>query len=107
MLARVKAAQPPRAPRPRVTRAGVPEAAAQLHVVGEPQGPRGEAPLRGRLPRPRQHRRVRPFAPPPTGGHLEQADGTAWMAFYCATMLSISLELASEDPAYEDIATKF
>jgi len=45
--------------------------------------------------------------PLPTGGHLEQADGTAWMAFYCATMLSIALELASEDAAYEDIATKF
>ena len=45
--------------------------------------------------------------PLPTGGHLEQADGTAWMAFYCATMLSMSLELASEDPAYEDVATKF
>ena len=38
----------------------------------------------------------------PTGGHLEQADGTAWMAFYCATMLSMALELASDDPAYED-----
>ncbi|MCR9247851.1 MAG: glucosidase [bacterium] len=45
--------------------------------------------------------------PLPTGGHLEQADGTAWMAFYCATMLSMALELACEDPAYEDIATKF
>src|SRR3989442_1417927 len=45
--------------------------------------------------------------PLPTGGRLEQADGTAWMAFYCATMLSIALELASEDAAYEDIATKF
>ncbi len=45
--------------------------------------------------------------PLPTGGHLEQADGTAWMAFYCATMLSMSLELATEDPAYEDVATKF
>ncbi|MDQ3995996.1 MAG: glucosidase, partial [Gemmatimonadota bacterium] len=45
--------------------------------------------------------------PLPTGGHLEQADGTAWMAFYCATMLSMALELASEDPAYEDIASKF
>ncbi|HEU4565245.1 MAG TPA: hypothetical protein VFS05_11370 [Gemmatimonadaceae bacterium] len=45
--------------------------------------------------------------PLPTGGHLEQADGTAWMAFYCATMLSIALELASEDPAYEDVASKF
>ncbi len=43
----------------------------------------------------------------PTGGHLEQADGTAWMAFYCATMLSMALELAREDPAYEDMATKF
>jgi Glycosyl hydrolase family 63 C-terminal domain len=45
--------------------------------------------------------------PLPTGGSLEQADGTAWMAFYCATMLSIALELARENPAYEDTASKF
>jgi hypothetical protein len=45
--------------------------------------------------------------PLPTGGHLEQADGTAWMAFYCGSMLFIALELASEDPAYEDVASKF
>jgi hypothetical protein len=45
--------------------------------------------------------------PLPSGGHLEQADGTAWMAFYCNTMLSMALELASEDPAYEDVASKF
>jgi len=45
--------------------------------------------------------------PLPTGGRLEQADGTAWMAFYCATMLSIALELASENPVYEDVASKF
>jgi hypothetical protein len=45
--------------------------------------------------------------PLPTGGHLEQADGTAWMAFFCGTMLSMSLELAREDPAYEDMASKF
>jgi hypothetical protein len=45
--------------------------------------------------------------PLPTGGHLEQADGTAWMAFYCATMLAMALELADGDPAYEDVATKF
>jgi hypothetical protein len=45
--------------------------------------------------------------PLPTGGHLEQADGTAWMAFYCSTMLSMALELASDDPAYEDLASKF
>jgi hypothetical protein len=43
----------------------------------------------------------------PAGGHLEQADGTAWMAFYCGTMLSIALELASGDAAYEDVASKF
>jgi hypothetical protein len=43
----------------------------------------------------------------PTGGHLEQADGTAWMAFYCTTMLAMALELAAEDPAYEDVASKF
>lgn len=45
--------------------------------------------------------------PVPMGGELEQADGTAWMAFYCTTMLAISLELAWKNPAYEDIASKF
>jgi Glycosyl hydrolase family 63 C-terminal domain len=45
--------------------------------------------------------------PLPTGGRLEQADGTAWMAFYCATMMSIALELARTEPAYEDMASKF
>ncbi len=45
--------------------------------------------------------------PLPTGGFLEQADGTAWMAFYCLTMLSIALELAAADQAYEDMASKF
>jgi hypothetical protein len=38
---------------------------------------------------------------------LEQADGTAWMASYCLTMLSMALELAREDPEYEDVASKF
>ncbi|HSC34518.1 MAG TPA: glucosidase, partial [Thermodesulfobacteriota bacterium] len=46
-------------------------------------------------------------APLPTGGHLEQADGTAWMAMYCLNMLAIALELARENPAYEDVASKF
>ncbi|HJQ98167.1 MAG TPA: hypothetical protein VJ826_07605 [Candidatus Polarisedimenticolaceae bacterium] len=45
--------------------------------------------------------------PLPTGGHLEQADGTAWMAFYAATMMSIALELSRENPATEDVASKF
>ena len=43
----------------------------------------------------------------PTGGHLEQADGTAWMALYCQTMLEIALILTDHDPAYEDIAFRF
>jgi Glycosyl hydrolase family 63 C-terminal domain len=45
--------------------------------------------------------------PLPGGGVLEQADGTAWMAFYCSTMLAMALELAVESPEYEDIASKF
>lgn len=45
--------------------------------------------------------------PLPGGGQLEQADGTAWMAFYCNTMLAMALELAAEDPAYDGIASKF
>jgi len=46
-------------------------------------------------------------APLPTGGFLEQADGTAWMALYCLNMLEMALELADRDPAVEDMAIKF
>ena len=46
-------------------------------------------------------------APLPTGGHLEQADGTAWMAFYCQCMLEIALILTEHDSVYEDIAFRF
>ena len=46
-------------------------------------------------------------APLPTGGHLEQSDGTSWMGMYCLNMLAIALELAREDSAYEDVASKF
>jgi hypothetical protein len=45
--------------------------------------------------------------PLPSGQHLEQADGTAWMAFFCNTMMVMALELAQDDPAYEDLASKF
>jgi hypothetical protein len=45
--------------------------------------------------------------PLPTGGSLQQADGTAWMGAYCLTMLSMALELAQARPAYEDMASKF
>jgi hypothetical protein len=46
-------------------------------------------------------------APLPTGGYLEQADGTAWMALYCQNMLEIASELAITDPDYVDMALKF
>ena len=46
-------------------------------------------------------------APLPTGGYLEQADGTAWMAFFAQTMFQIALELAEQAPAYEELAVKF
>ena len=45
--------------------------------------------------------------PLPDGQVLEQADGTAWMAFFCVTMLDIALELACHDMVYEDMASKF
>jgi Mannosylglycerate hydrolase MGH1-like glycoside hydrolase domain len=43
-------------------------------------------------------------APLPTGGHLEQADGTAWVALFCQNMLEIAFELAAHDPTYEELA---
>jgi hypothetical protein len=43
----------------------------------------------------------------PTGGHIDQSDGTSWMAMYCLNMLAIALELAKDNPVYEDIASKF
>ena len=46
-------------------------------------------------------------APLPTGGHLEQSDGTSWMAMYTLNLLAIAMELAEHDAAYEDVASKF
>ena len=46
-------------------------------------------------------------APLPTGGHIDQSDGTSWMGMYCLNMLAIALELAQHDPAYGDMASKF
>jgi len=45
--------------------------------------------------------------PLPTGGHIDQSDGTAWMAMYCLNLMRIALELASANSVYEDIASKF
>jgi len=46
-------------------------------------------------------------APLPTGGHIEQSDATSWMGMYCLNMLAIALELARDNVAYEDVASKF
>ena len=46
-------------------------------------------------------------APLPTGGHLEQADGTAWVALFCQNMLEIAFELAAHDPTYEELAGNY
>jgi hypothetical protein len=46
-------------------------------------------------------------APLPTGGFIQQADGTGWMAMYTLNLLALALELALEDPSYEDVASKF
>ena len=46
-------------------------------------------------------------APLPTGGHIEQSDGTAWVGMFCLNMLAMAQELARKDPAYEDVASKF
>lgn len=45
--------------------------------------------------------------PLPGGGHIDQSDATAWMAFYCVMMMKIALTLAEEEPVYQDSATKF
>ena len=45
--------------------------------------------------------------PLPTGGRLEQSDGTSWMAMYALNLLAIAMELAQDDPSYEDVASKF
>jgi hypothetical protein len=46
-------------------------------------------------------------APLPTGGHLEQADGTAWMALFSQNMLELAIELTKHDPSYEELVFKF
>jgi len=46
-------------------------------------------------------------SPLPTGGYLEQADGTAWVALYAQNMVEIAIEIAAQEPAYEELATNF
>ena len=67
----------------------------------------GQQHLPGRVSRPRQYRNLRPQRALPTGGTINQSDGTAWMAMYTLNLMRIALELALEDHVYEDIASKF
>ena len=91
-----------------VPRARLPEAAAELHVVGQPQGRRGQQRLRGRLPGPRQHRRVRPLGPaarrrPPRAVRRHVVDGHV-LPEHAGHRAGAR---ARTNPAYEDVATKF
>ena len=81
---------------------------AQFQLVGQSQGPLWTQRLRRRISRTGQYRRLRPQrAACPPAARLEQADGTAWMAFYCQNMLEMALILCEYDPMYEEIAFKF
>ena len=86
---------------------GVPEAAAELHLVAQPAGPRREQPVRRRLPRvwtTSARSTARTCRP---GFRLDQADGTAWMAYYSVAMLTLAVTLAEHDDVYEDMVVKF
>jgi len=77
-------------------------------LVGEPQGQLREKYLPGWISRPRQYRFVRsPARQLPTGGYINQSDGTSWMAMYSLNLMRIALELAGHNHVYEDIASKF
>ena len=98
----------PRRGRPRVPGARVRAAADQLHLVGQPQGPRRPQPLPGRLPRPRQHRHLRPLGAAARRRHARAGrrhgvDG-ALLPVDAADRAS---SWRAHDPAYADMALKF
>ena len=64
---------------------GLSQADAELHMVGEPQRRGGPQRISRRIPRPGQYRNLRSQRAAAAGGHLEQSDGTRWMAMYCCT----------------------
>ena len=101
-------ARDPRRGRPRVPRARLPAAADELHLVGQPQGPRRAQPVPGRLPRARQHRHLRPLGAAAGRRHAASRPtarrGWPCTASGCCRSRSSS---AREDPAYADIALKF
>ena len=108
LLARLQDDRRPRPPRPPVPPPRVSQAADQFHLVGQPQGPAGPQPVRRRLPRPRQHRRVRPLASRcPTAGSSNRPTAPPGWRSTARRCSSMALELAADDPSYEDIASKF
>ena len=84
--------------RHRVPEGRLPEAPAELHLVGEPQGPRGQNVFEGGFLGLDNIGVFDRSAPLPTGGSLEQADGTAWMAFYAQCMLQLASSWRSTTP---------
>ena len=85
----------------------LPEAALELHLVGQPQGPSGRNVFEGGFLGLDNIGVFDRSAPLPTGGYLEQADGTAWMALFADNMLEIAIELAMTDEDYLDMVLKF
>ena len=83
-----------------------PQAAHEFHLVGEPQGRTRQQRLRRRIPGTRQYRGFRSKCAATDRGTL-QADGTSWIAMFCSEMLTIAVELALDNPIYEDLACKF
>ena len=86
---------------------GVPQAAAELHLVGEPQGRQRAQIFQGGFLGLDNIAIFDRSQPLPTGGTIDQSDGTAWMAMFTLNMMRIALELALDDDAYEDMAIKF
>jgi hypothetical protein len=89
-----------------LSRARLPETAAQLHLVAQPRGSRGQQPFGGGFlgldnisPIDRSHL--------PPGVKLDQADGTAWMGYYSGAMLALAVLLAERDSVYDDMVVKF
>ena len=108
LLARLQDDRTARRARPRLPRARVPEAADQLHLVGQPQGRRRQEHLRRRLPRARQHRRLRPLAARcPTAGTSSRPTARRGWRSTAPPCCRWRWSWRSDDPAYEDMASKF
>src|SRR5208283_1250173 len=92
---------------PGLSEVGLQQADAELHLVGQPQDRFGKNVFEGGFLGLDNIGVFDRSAPLPTGGNLEQADGTAWMALFSQNMLELAIELAAADPTYEDMVLKF